>query len=245
MFCCAQLWLTTESCWGNIFHEEITPASGLLLQLPGSCSSFRVLAPASRVLPPALVLGSLLEKYSGIEFLQIPGRTPASGSLLGDAPGPRWKVLRVRSQGPPSSSKKWKYSDKGILPYFRIWKSLTLLADQDRPTDDLHYKYRSLNLKKGVQEVHDQSSIIRQPPGQDSTHRRPSWTRLGEADPGDYHQRDEDICSLQHVHNSTYWLRPRSPAHQQDPSMLTEAHRRSMLTAAYRQVYHLFQPCAL
>ncbi|KAF3488235.1 hypothetical protein F2Q69_00052282 [Brassica cretica] len=28
-------------------------------------------------------------------------------------------------------------------------------------------------------------------------------------------------------------------------SMLTEAHRRSMLTAAYRQVYHLFRRCAL
>ncbi|KAF2557910.1 hypothetical protein F2Q68_00016396 [Brassica cretica] len=84
----------------------------------GSCSGFGFLPPASSVLPPALVLGSLLEKYSGIEFLQIPGRTPASGSPLGDAPGPRWKVLRVRSQGPPPSSRKWKYSDKGILPYF-------------------------------------------------------------------------------------------------------------------------------
>ena len=129
-----------------------------LLQLPGSCSGFGFLPPASRVLPPALVLGFLLEKYSGIEFLLIPGRTPASGSPLGDAPGPRWKVLRVRSQGPPPSSRKWKYSDKGILPYFRTWKSLTLFADQDRPTDDRHYKYRSLNLKKGVQDVLDQSS---------------------------------------------------------------------------------------
>ncbi|KAF3611413.1 hypothetical protein DY000_02048811 [Brassica cretica] len=84
----------------------------------GSCSGFGFLPPASSVLPPALVLGSSLEKYSGIEFLQIPGRTPASGFPLGDAPGPRWKVLRVRSQGPPPSSRKWKYSDKGILPYF-------------------------------------------------------------------------------------------------------------------------------
>ncbi|KAF2608050.1 hypothetical protein F2Q68_00043859 [Brassica cretica] len=128
-----------------------------LLQLPGSCSGFGFLPPASSVLPPASVLGSLLEKYSGIEFLQILGKTPASGSPLGDAPGPRWKVLRVRSQGPPSSI-KWKYSDKGILPYSRIWKSLTLLADQDQPTDDLHYKYRFLNLKKEVQDVLDQIS---------------------------------------------------------------------------------------
>ena len=135
-----------------------------LLQLPGSCSGFGFLPPTSRVLPPALVLGSLFEKYSGIEFLQIPGRTPAFGSPLGDAPGPCWEVLRVRSQGPPPSSRKWKYSDKGILPYFRIWKSLTLLADQDRPTDDLHYKYRSLNPKKGEKDVHDQSSPILQPP---------------------------------------------------------------------------------
>ncbi|KAF3593469.1 hypothetical protein DY000_02021391 [Brassica cretica] len=29
------------------------------------------------------------EKYSGIGFFQTPGRTPASGSPLGDAPGPR------------------------------------------------------------------------------------------------------------------------------------------------------------
>ncbi|KAF3575478.1 hypothetical protein DY000_02031604 [Brassica cretica] len=29
------------------------------------------------------------EKYSGIEFLQTPGRTPASGSPLGDTPSPR------------------------------------------------------------------------------------------------------------------------------------------------------------
>ncbi|KAF3494705.1 hypothetical protein DY000_02052993 [Brassica cretica] len=41
--------------------------------------------------------------------------------------------------------------------------------------------------------------------------------------------------TLQHIYNSTYWLRPRSPAHQQGPSMLTEAHRHIMLTAAYRQ----------
>ncbi|KAF3582147.1 hypothetical protein DY000_02030817 [Brassica cretica] len=110
-------------CVGGKYYMKI------LLQVPGSCSRFRVLAP-------------------GIEFLQIPGRTPASGSPLGDVPGPRWKVLRVRSQGPPPSSRKWKYSDKGILPYSRIWKSLTQLADQDRPRDDLLNKYRSVNLKK-------------------------------------------------------------------------------------------------
>ncbi|KAF2578513.1 hypothetical protein F2Q68_00004570 [Brassica cretica] len=36
-----------------------------------------------------------------------------------------------------------------------------------------------------------------------------------------------------HVYNSTYWLRPLSPAHQQGPSTLTEAPRYIMLTAAY------------
>ena len=58
------------------------------------------------------------EKYSCIEFLQ--GRTPASGSPLGDAPGLRWETFRVRFQGQSHSSEKWKYSDKGILPYFWI-----------------------------------------------------------------------------------------------------------------------------
>ena len=88
------------------------------------------------------------EKYSGIEFLQTPGRTPASGSLVGDAPGPHWEALRVWSQGPPLSSGKWKYSDKGILPYFWIWKSLTLLADQDRPIDD--YIMGTQTLEQGI-----------------------------------------------------------------------------------------------
>ncbi|KAF3507020.1 hypothetical protein F2Q69_00005972 [Brassica cretica] len=32
---------------------------------------------------------SVGEKYSGIEFLQTPGKTPASGSPLGDTPGPQ------------------------------------------------------------------------------------------------------------------------------------------------------------
>ena len=58
-----------------------------LLQLPDSCSGFGFLPLASSVLPPASVLGSLLEKYSGIEFLQIPGRTPASGSPMESTPG--------------------------------------------------------------------------------------------------------------------------------------------------------------
>ncbi|KAF2608240.1 hypothetical protein F2Q68_00043865 [Brassica cretica] len=61
---------------------------------------------------------------------------------------------------------------------------------------------------------------------------------------GKYSGSGEDICSLQHVYNSTYWLKPRSPAHQQGPSMLTEAPRHIMLTAAYRQLYNLFRPCA-
>jgi len=41
------------------------------------------------------------EKYSGIEFLQTPGRTPTSGSPLRGTPVPRYGVLRVQSLGPP------------------------------------------------------------------------------------------------------------------------------------------------
>ncbi|KAF2609339.1 hypothetical protein F2Q68_00044080 [Brassica cretica] len=37
------------------------------------------------------------KKYSGIEFLQTSGRTPASGSALGDASDPHNEALRVRS----------------------------------------------------------------------------------------------------------------------------------------------------
>ncbi|KAH0922632.1 LOW QUALITY PROTEIN: hypothetical protein HID58_022650 [Brassica napus] len=65
------------------------------------------------------------EKYSGIEFLQTPSRTPAARSPLGDTPGPHYTVFRIRSQGPPPSSGKRKTSNKKSLPYFRIWKSLT------------------------------------------------------------------------------------------------------------------------
>ncbi|KAF3514584.1 hypothetical protein F2Q69_00007518 [Brassica cretica] len=43
------------------------------------------------------------------------------------------------------------------------------------------------------------------------------------------------VPCLRHVYNSTYWLRLRSPAYQQGLSMLTEAPRHIMLTAAYRQ----------
>ncbi|KAF2560493.1 hypothetical protein F2Q70_00017436 [Brassica cretica] len=49
---------------------------------------------------------------------------------------------------------------------------------------------------------------------------------------------------LRHVYNSTYWLRPRSPAHQQGPSMLTEAPRHIMLTAAYQQAMCSLEPRA-
>ncbi|KAF2621034.1 hypothetical protein F2Q68_00038721 [Brassica cretica] len=47
-----------------------------------------------------------------------------------------------------------------------------------------------------------------------------------------------------HVYNSTYWLRPRSPAYQQGPSMLTEAPRHIMLTTAYRQAMWPLEPRA-
>ncbi|KAF2557109.1 hypothetical protein F2Q68_00015104 [Brassica cretica] len=58
------------------------------------------------------------EKYSGIAFLQTPGRTPASGSPLGGTPVPRNEVLRVWSPGPPPSPRRRKASDKDNLPYF-------------------------------------------------------------------------------------------------------------------------------
>ncbi|KAF3571830.1 hypothetical protein F2Q69_00059540 [Brassica cretica] len=46
-----------------------------------------------------------------------------------------------------------------------------------------------------------------------------------------------------HVYNSNYWLRPQSLAHQQGPSMLTEAPRHIMLTTAYRQENTLNDAC--
>ncbi|KAF2576038.1 hypothetical protein F2Q70_00003715 [Brassica cretica] len=44
------------------------------------------------------------ENYSGIEFLQTPSRTPASGSPLKGTPVPRNGVFRVRSQDRPLPS---------------------------------------------------------------------------------------------------------------------------------------------
>ncbi|KAF3575419.1 hypothetical protein DY000_02030842 [Brassica cretica] len=85
------------------------------------------------------------EKYSGIEFLQTPGRTPASGSPLRGTPVPRYEVLRVRSLGPPPSPGKRKTSDKENLPYFRIWKSLSY-SNRLRPTLRRLYKW-NLNPK--------------------------------------------------------------------------------------------------
>ncbi|KAF2546715.1 hypothetical protein F2Q70_00023117 [Brassica cretica] len=64
---------------------------------------------------------------SGIEFLQTPGKTPASGSPLEGTPVPRIPAMEFSGFGlriDPSPG-KWKTSDKENLPYFRIWKSLT------------------------------------------------------------------------------------------------------------------------
>ncbi|KAF2555017.1 hypothetical protein F2Q68_00017402 [Brassica cretica] len=63
----------------------------------------------------------------GIEFLQTPGKTPASGSPLEGTPVPRIPAMEFSGFGlriDPSPG-KWKTSDKENLPYFRIWKSLT------------------------------------------------------------------------------------------------------------------------
>ncbi|KAF3534076.1 hypothetical protein DY000_02039647 [Brassica cretica] len=86
-------------------------------------------------------------KYSGIEFLQTPGRTPASGSPLGGTPVPRYEVLRVRSQGPSPSRWKRKTSNKENLPNFQIWKSLTY-SNRLRPALERLYK-GNLNPKAG------------------------------------------------------------------------------------------------
>ncbi|KAF3506796.1 hypothetical protein F2Q69_00006195 [Brassica cretica] len=43
---------------------------------------------------------------SGIEFLQTSGKTPASGSPLGDAMGPGWEALRVRMSYPKLPKEK-------------------------------------------------------------------------------------------------------------------------------------------
>ncbi|KAF2585402.1 hypothetical protein F2Q70_00037262 [Brassica cretica] len=60
---------------------------------------------------PAITVG---EKYSGIEFLQIPGRTPASGSPLEGTP-----VLRIPA-GRNSSSQDpyWKEPRFPIMEFF-------------------------------------------------------------------------------------------------------------------------------
>ncbi|KAF3546830.1 hypothetical protein DY000_02006591 [Brassica cretica] len=85
--------------------------------------------------------------------------------------------------------------------------------------------------------IAQQEQQAQAPPRQGFAPRRPSSsTSLQPTNPCGYYHPDEDICSLQHVYNSPYWLRPRSPAHQQGPSMLTEAPRHIMLTAAYRQI---------
>ncbi|KAH0936361.1 hypothetical protein HID58_013478, partial [Brassica napus] len=64
---------------------------------------------------------------------------------------------------------------------------------------------------------------------------------LREADPRCYYRPGKDICSLQHFYNSTDWLRPRSPAHQQGPSMLTEAHRSTDDIYQLIPVWHYLQ----
>ncbi|KAF2574660.1 hypothetical protein F2Q70_00004491 [Brassica cretica] len=90
------------------------------------------------------------EKYSGIEFLQTSGRTPASVFLLEGIPVPRIPAGRnpgspLRSTpGPvprtaPSPREKWKTSDRENLTYFRIWKSLTY-SNRLRPALGRLYK---------------------------------------------------------------------------------------------------------
>ncbi|KAF2570094.1 hypothetical protein F2Q70_00003870 [Brassica cretica] len=74
---------------------------------------------------------------------------------------------------------------------------------------DLHHKYRFLNLKKGVHDVHDQSSSALKPPRQGFAPRGPSSSTSSQPmNPCDYYQPDDEICSLQHVYNATCWLRP-------------------------------------
>ena len=102
-----------------------------------------------------LVLG---KKYSGIEFLQTPGKTPASGSPLEGPPVPRIPARRNPGSllwsfpgpvpGSPLSSRKWKTSDKGNLPYFRIWKSLGRLykGNLNPKARDRHFETKRLEL---------------------------------------------------------------------------------------------------
>ncbi|KAF3499083.1 hypothetical protein F2Q69_00042226 [Brassica cretica] len=73
----------------------------------------------------AIILDSTQTR--GIEFLQTPGRTPASGSPLEGTPVPRIPTRRNPGSplwsfpglvpGSPPSSGKWKTSDKENLPY--------------------------------------------------------------------------------------------------------------------------------
>ncbi|KAF2571502.1 hypothetical protein F2Q70_00002826 [Brassica cretica] len=103
--------------------------------LPKRTEAHRECRPGAKSKNNTPYAGGVGEKYAGIEFLQTPGRTPASGSLLEGTPVPRIPARRnpgsplwsFPSPVPGSSPSfgKWKTSDKENLSYFRIWKSLT------------------------------------------------------------------------------------------------------------------------
>jgi len=95
-----------ENCWGKIFHEEITPASGF--QVPASrfwvsASRFRVHAPRSGSPPPGL--GPRPRVWvpapgSG-SFLQLPASRPSDLSFLRINGNLHLKVTRLGKKESP------------------------------------------------------------------------------------------------------------------------------------------------
>ncbi|KAF2617758.1 hypothetical protein F2Q68_00038660 [Brassica cretica] len=65
-------------CWGKIFHEDITPASGF--QLPAS----RFLPPGPEFLPPGL--GPFARVWVPVSSLRLPGRSSQFHSRQGKVP---------------------------------------------------------------------------------------------------------------------------------------------------------------
>ncbi|KAF3567476.1 hypothetical protein DY000_02014454 [Brassica cretica] len=124
-------YVATEPCTCSVATSEVTAPDELAETLP------------------VRIYVHVGEKYSGIEFLQTPGRTPASGSPLEGTPIPRiparrnpvsplWSFPGPVPRSRPSSG-KWKTSDKENLTYFRIWKSLTY-SNRLRPALERLYK---------------------------------------------------------------------------------------------------------
>ncbi|KAF2573350.1 hypothetical protein F2Q70_00004303 [Brassica cretica] len=117
------------------YASSLQASSSAIIRAPGSAvskmpseaqsfsifdkiSAVQKIAPGPGYCPSSMTKSSnkgqtVGEKYSGIEFLQTPGRTPASGSPLGGTPSPRYKILRPGTASHPPG--------KGRLPIRRTF----------------------------------------------------------------------------------------------------------------------------